>query len=305
MPIAVRCKCGHAMNVPNSAAGKVGKCPKCQQPIKVPGSASPAQTPTAKQKAAAPVQQKVATSASGMDKLFADAGIGVSKGPVCPSCEKPVPPNSAICVHCGYHFERGERLTGHQSADEAIVGFDNMYLDEAAKNMKLDKEAEARTTYAGAPWWVMLAIVLAVCILIVAGVEKVQAVNTGKFAPKGSIIRPMQRMSILMLISYIGMIISAMVFCMSFIAVAFNAFKDSVSKGFMMLIPLYSHFYAIVNRKKLDTTATVHLLWTVLLIVFTIWFFANQGQKAFREAPDKPQIQEKALILLSGAANVA
>ncbi len=82
MPIAVRCKCGHAMNVPDSAAGKVGKCPKCQQQI-----AFQVEThlPSHKQRAQKlPVrnQRRHLSLMPVWIKLFAEAGLGVKQGTI-------------------------------------------------------------------------------------------------------------------------------------------------------------------------------------------------------------------------------
>jgi hypothetical protein len=39
MPIPITCSCGQSLRAPDSAAGKVLKCPTCSNPIKIPASA--------------------------------------------------------------------------------------------------------------------------------------------------------------------------------------------------------------------------------------------------------------------------
>ncbi len=290
MPISVRCKCGHAMNVPDSAAGKVGKCPKCQQPIKVPGgtaSSGAAKPAVAKAPAAKPSQAKpsnavpaTATSAK-LDQLFAQAGLNESKGPTCPSCAQPIIPNSAICINCGFHFERGEKIEGVKAVKQESE-FDNLYLEEASRNIVRDQEAENRVKFAGAPWWVSLALVLGMCTVIFAGVTRIQAADLGEFAAEGTILFAFQKMPWVTLLPFVGVLVSSMVVLMSWIAVAVGGFRENAAQGFLVLfIPFYSIYYSIVNRIRLSTAANVHLLWWGIYVVFLIWFFANRGQRFF------------------------
>jgi hypothetical protein len=59
MPILVECACGKSMRVPDHSAGKLGRCPECRQPVRVPGAAdSPAPAPAAPKKAPAAVSAK-------------------------------------------------------------------------------------------------------------------------------------------------------------------------------------------------------------------------------------------------------
>ncbi len=190
-------------------------------------------------------------------------------------------PNSAICVDCGFHFERGEKLAAHRTA-KSEEEFDNMYLNEASANLQRDQQAEDRVKFAGAPWWVTMGLVFGLCVIIYAGVQKVQASNSGEYASKGSIMYAFQAMPFVTLLPFVGVIVGGFVYMMSFFAVAAGAAKETMGQAIMsLLIPFYSQYYSVINRQRLGTAANVHLLWTVLLIVFLGWFLANNGQRFF------------------------
>ena len=58
--IKFRCACGTMLSVPDSAAGKQAKCPKCQKILPVPAEAAPAPEPIPPRPVAAPAQQPAA-----------------------------------------------------------------------------------------------------------------------------------------------------------------------------------------------------------------------------------------------------
>ncbi len=280
------------MTVPDSAAGKVGKCRKCQQPIKVPGGGAKPTASSSAATAARPASPKLAQKpaaaaappmgSSGLDKLFADAGIGKSKGPACPSCGASIAPNTAVCIECGFHLERGERIAGFVQTKVAGSGYEDKRLEEAALNIKRDHDTEERIKFIGAPWWVTLAMLLGLVVLIGAGVIRADAKTTEVFAPKGTFAYAIQKMGIFALLSFIGTTISGLVYFLSYLAVTIAAFKESIAKGFMSLfIPFFSLYYAFVNRKELGTSANVHLIWVVFLAIFGGWFIANKGYAWF------------------------
>ena len=132
MPIRVICQCGQTLNVPDNLAGKGVKCPKCQGAVRVPaatGSGSvgasgakagatsaSAGKPTAPGKPAAASKGagKGAGGADALSSLFDQAGLTKREGVFCPSCDKSLPPGTAICVSCGFHLEQGAKVEGFQ-----------------------------------------------------------------------------------------------------------------------------------------------------------------------------------------------
>ncbi len=160
--------------------------------------------------------------------------------------------------------------------------FEDERLHQASISLKRDAETEARLRFVGAPWWVTLAILLGLIIVILAGVSKVSATASDDYAPEGTVIYAMQKMPVVTLLPFVGILVSGMVFFMSYLAMLVAAFKTSVGNGLLtFFIPFYSHFFAFTNRKRIGSGATIHLIWTVLLFVFLGWFLANRGYKWF------------------------
>jgi len=128
MPIKVSCQCGQAFNAPDKLAGKTVKCPKCQNPLAIPGGGQP-QAPQQAPKQQAPKQQAPRQQAppaadplgGGMGSLFDDAGLGVQSGPpVCPSCQQTMMATSMVCVNCGFNRQTGARMQGAGGPVEEI-----------------------------------------------------------------------------------------------------------------------------------------------------------------------------------------
>src|SRR5262249_18324511 len=77
MPIAVTCQCGKALNVPESFAGKQGKCPACGTVLNIPAVSSPAIAPPPQIMAPPPLQ-------------YATPG-NVGSGPIAPPPAEVIP----------------------------------------------------------------------------------------------------------------------------------------------------------------------------------------------------------------------
>src|SRR5947209_9087809 len=107
MPQLIRCPnamCGTMMKVPDDAAGKKVKCPKCQQVFLV----------------AAPAREAVGAAAPGRGAVGRDSTLPPSTSPrivptpppaaappatnpsVCPACKAPLLPGAIACMDCGY-----------------------------------------------------------------------------------------------------------------------------------------------------------------------------------------------------------
>ena len=174
MPIRVTCQCGHNLSVPDSMAGKSGKCPKCQQIIKVPVAVTPAKsgqsapsspttakagTPAAPAKTTGAPANAKGTQASadapaiapaGLGGLLDAAGLTQRTGRFCPACDAPAANTAVICVKCGLNFTEGTKLEGFQSTEKKRFG--NKRLNEAADMMSRELETEKRLLNTGSPW---------------------------------------------------------------------------------------------------------------------------------------------------------
>ena len=301
MPISVRCQCGHALQVPDSAGGKSGKCPKCGESIRIPAGSkagpeatTPAASTKASQGKAATTRSKkpsgkAASTAGGrgapvsaIDSLLDTAGIGKQQGPVCPSCQTPIKPGATICIECGFHLERGEKLAGYQTTNQ-LSEFKNRKLQLAAEDLSREEETDKRIKRVGMPWWVMLSNVAGLIFITLAGVMKVEASQSEVKAAKGTLVYAMQKMPFVTLAPFVITCIAALVVVFSFCAILVSAYRRSMGQGLAAtFVPGYSLVYAIMHRRELHTTANVHLFWVPVLIGSSIWFYANKGLTYFR-----------------------
>lgn len=114
MPIKVSCQCGTNLNVPDAAAGKNVKCPKCQKVIAVPG-AQP--KPAAGGKTAQPAKSAVgakppaaAKAPDALANLFESAGLKKREGTFCPACDRVLPPGLPFASDVVSTSKPGQRL---------------------------------------------------------------------------------------------------------------------------------------------------------------------------------------------------
>ncbi len=139
MPITVSCQCGAKFAAKDELAGKAVKCPKCSQPIKIPGGTAPAATPqkTAPKTPATSTpgtQQKAATTParpatktpattptpapSAIGSILDEIGLQGSKtGQQCPKCRADMAQGAIICVACGFNTASGKQLVTKADAD--------------------------------------------------------------------------------------------------------------------------------------------------------------------------------------------
>lgn len=107
MPIKVTCKCGQSFAAKDQLAGKVVKCPKCAQALRIP---QPQQEPPAP-------QQPTAPAGGGLGDLLDEVGMSGHAhddytGARCPSCDAPLAHNATICVECGLNLQTGKFVKG-------------------------------------------------------------------------------------------------------------------------------------------------------------------------------------------------
>ncbi len=187
MAIKFKCSCGHILSVPDHFAGKNGKCPKCQQQVRVPKPAGPTAAqaagkpaPSGKAKPATTPQPPV--GGGKLDSLFDDAGLVQKTGPVCPTCGSEIRPGTVICTGCGTNLETGERMKGF-TAESSGPEFDNPYLQEAADNMRRDMVMDTRRSKAAMPWWVLMSFLIGAITLCAAGVVIVDGIAGAEASP--------------------------------------------------------------------------------------------------------------------------
>jgi len=111
--------CAQVLNLPDRFAGKVSKCPACQQSFQVPGEAAP--VPAA---ASAESSEQTTTSHKAADSLPGDELAlhslmdqqDTKKGPaelvVCPKCQTDWKKGAAECVKCHYNVFVGGKVRG-------------------------------------------------------------------------------------------------------------------------------------------------------------------------------------------------
>lgn len=261
MPIRVSCQCGHSLSVPDQLAGKSGKCPKCQQVIKIP-AAAPAQKAPAK--SGPPASQPAPNSNAALAGLFDAAGLEQKKGRICPSCEAPVHPTAVICVKCGMNFQEGTQLTGYKSQEKRMFG--DRRLNEAADMMAREAETESRLLNTGPPWWFMFAGLAGILVFIGGAGVKMDAATTGK---KSSIevINRVQSADMLTVLAASAGAACALIATFSNFAILITAFFESAKQGLLcMFAPLYILYYMFSRIRTHRLVGTVVLLWTTAIL---------------------------------------
>lgn len=105
MPVKVRCECGAGISAPDAARGKVIKCRKCGQPVRVPkGKPSGDGEKPRRKKAAAPRPS--------VDDEDFFAAIDLEGGEdldvrICPKCATEVDEEDIECPACGVNLDTG------------------------------------------------------------------------------------------------------------------------------------------------------------------------------------------------------
>ena len=271
MPIKFKCKCGQILSVSSKLAGKTGKCPGCAKAIKIPSAAPKAQAPAKPvPQPSAPVQSAPAAGfdplANAMGDLLDDAGLTQSSGPTCPKCFQDLKPGSVVCIHCGFNFQSGEQLTSHEAAKEEEE-FDNLYLKQAAENMKRDAVMDERINKASVPWWVLMSFLIGVVLACAAGVVIVDGKFSATPAPEDSFMGKIQRWPVFTTLGLTVMLTGTSIVVFANSSITYFGFKQSVQKGLMCLFMpiLGSTTYGFMNWA--DNKAAVKAILMGLAIV--------------------------------------
>lgn len=249
MPIPVKCSCGKSFSLKDELAGKAVKCPACQNVIKIPvpgkvvATASPAAgRPAAGQAAPKPPAAKAAPAPpkSELDDLFAQEGFQVKTGKTCPNCFESAPKEAVLCVKCGFHFETGAKIEGHQTElDSEMSGA--AALKKAARDMEQSKEMQEKLAGAGMPIWVLGLIFFV--LVSVTGVM-VTVVNISRREEEQKVAFN----AVATLLALIGGAITA-VGAGAYLNVLYRAFKESTKQGLLSLIPPYLIYFGFSRFK--------------------------------------------------------
>lgn len=287
MPIRVICQCGQTLNAPDNLAGKGVKCPKCQGAIRVPAAtgsgsagatvakaASPAASaakpasagksaPAGKPAAASKGAGKGASGADALSSLFDQAGLTKREGVFCPSCDKSLPPGTAICVSCGFHLEQGAKVEGFQVD---VKEFGDKRLVEAAEMMKREAETDKRLLGAGMPWWMMLALVIGILFMMGAIAMKMDYGTSGNYSSVAMIAK-FQRATYYAVFAFSLGGAAALVALFSYLGIAFGAFKETLKEGLLCLFaPLYIVYYMFSRMQARKLTNIVIIFWVSVII---------------------------------------
>lgn len=262
MPIKLKCNCGQLLNVPDTAAGKAVKCPKCQSAVRVPSATAAtvptsAASPAAKTAQAKPAQAKpaqapkptapaaqVAAPRPVMDDLFDEIGLTKKTGPVCPKCGGSIQRTAALCTHCGFNLQTGEQAIGFEARIEREE-FKNPFLQEAAANMHADVLSEERHAKSGTPWWMLVSFLLGACFIGVAGIVIVDG-TMNEPADAGTFLGKLQREKFGVVAGVTFAAVGSMISFFAHLSIVIFAFNKQVSTGFMALfIPFYDIYFGI------------------------------------------------------------
>jgi ssDNA-binding Zn-finger/Zn-ribbon topoisomerase 1 len=271
MPIKVVCKCGQSFAAKDELAGKVVKCPKCAQPLRIGAPGGQAKAATAKQAPAAPAPT-VSPVGSLLDEIGLAAHHDEYQGERCPTCDAPLARNAVICVECGFHLQDGkfikgtgnvarkktdkEKQGGHEAAAE-------MLLSKAEGSIQQEHVEQVKNRTEGMPIWL---IVTALVIIATLGV-------TMSVLPRG------QAMAIS---GYVWLSICTIVSIVYNIRIMVVAFSEGIGAGLMYLfLPFYWVYFVATHWDEVGTA---------FIISLTSGIFAQGGWALVEMAPEDIEV---------------
>lgn len=266
MPIQVICQCGTRFNAPDSMAGKSGKCPKCQQIIKVPADgaqgkgaeAKVSNGPDASKKVAAASKVVIPTVPNALDGLLESAGLSQRQGKYCPNCDAQIQPGAVLCIQCGFSFSEGTKLEAHKAVSTKRFG--NKQLNEAIDMMARESVTEARLLKTGFPWWFLFAFLTGVMVLIAGALIKMDSITTGQLS-SNPLLGKIQKAHILTVMAASAGLGCLLISNMAQLAILVIAFKESWKQGLLcMFAPFYIVYYMFSRMKTYGLGATIAIL---------------------------------------------
>ena len=217
MPIQVSCQCGQRFVAKDQLAGKRVKCPKCGNPLTVPG-----------------LLGKTKGDSHSISELLDQAGLraGVTR---CPGCGTEMSKNAILCVMCGFDLRRGHRIKTRVGSgsemDEEDLGdlptHGNPVLDEAERKIVRTRLEQTRLT-AGVPWWMVFLALLGLVGFAVGMVSM----------PQDQVMRNS---------GYVMMVAGSLMSFFFTLRLVIDAFKEAVLQGLLALFPPYTLYFAITR----------------------------------------------------------
>ncbi len=244
MPIKVACKCGQQFAAKDELAGRVVKCPKCKQPLKV-GGAAPAQS----------------TTSGGLGDLLDEVGFHVHEEEdhvqYCPACDEKMSDHALMCVNCGYNLETGKFAKGVGGSGAAMAagkaeghaGAADMLLKKAERAIVQDAQEEKEQRRQGAPLW-LLATGLILILTFAIGMS---------FLPRGTAFK---------VAGVVWMSIIGLAYAFFTIKLVVIAFSEGWAPGLMYLfVPFYALYFIFTRWDKCSgaffMVVILGMLWNV------------------------------------------
>ena len=271
MAIKVSCRCGQQFAAKDELAGKVVKCPKCQQSLTI-------RAPAAAKRAPAPAP--VATP-SAVAELLDEVGFHVHKGKEedetvqhCPACDAKISDHAVLCVYCGFHLETGKFVKGIAGSGpggvaqkaEGHEGIALSLLKKAEQTIELDKDEERKIRTQGMPLWMLITILSIIATFAV-----------------GMSVQP--RDKAFLISGYVWLGVCGIMAIVYWFRMVVFAFKEGVLQGllFHFIFP-YSLYYVVTHWSDLRKPFLTYLLLSFLaplgLILVVI-------APKFKEAPSQ------------------
>jgi len=250
MPIKVTCRCGQQFAAKDELAGKVVKCPKCKESLKIGASPAPQTGGAAGSQAAAP---------SAVAKLLDEVGFHLHEKEDdsvqhCPACDQEISDHAVLCVYCGYNLESGkfvkgmggglataQKAEGHEAA--AL-----MLLKKAERTITQDKDEERKMRTQGMPLWMIITI-LSIIASFTVGMSVLP--RDQAFEVSGYVW-----------ISVCGSL--AIVYWFRLVVIAF---KESITHGLMFqFVPFYALYYVVKRWDDCRKLFMTHVILSLLVI---------------------------------------
>lgn len=111
MAIRFACSCGKHISAPESAVGRVAKCPQCGNSVKVPAASSLREGPPAPAPQISSRERDEVLAEMGLDRAVVPPPAPGSKN--CPYCGETIQAVAKKCKHCGEILDQALARAGH------------------------------------------------------------------------------------------------------------------------------------------------------------------------------------------------
>ncbi len=273
MPIKVSCQCGQQFAAKDEMAGKVVKCPKCQQPLKIGPPAAVGPTP-----AAGPRAPAAASAPSAVAELLDEVGFHVHKGKEdesvqhCPACDAKISDHAVLCVYCGFHLETGKFVKGLTGSGpggltqkaEGHEGAALLLLKKAERTIDQDADEERKIRTQGMPLWMIITI-----LSIIATFAVGMSVLPGDKA--------------FLVSGYVWIGITGIISFVYWVRLVVVAFTEKLPCGLMFLfVPFYWLYYVITRWGQ---CGKFFLIWLTLVVLQPLGLVFVIIAPNFKEGP--------------------